>query len=81
MKRAHTKTAGDESVSLAEAATLLDVSEDVLLEALVEHGLTEAAARGSRLLKAELDDYRTRLHGDDVGGRADLAALRDLLDD
>jgi len=81
MKRARSGPAGDESVSLVEAAELLGVAEDVLLEALVEHGLGEAEARSSRLLRAELDNYRRHLHGDDDGAAAALSALREVLDE
>lgn len=60
---------------------MLGVGDDVLLEALVEHGLSETEARRARLLSTELDTFRRRLHGVSPRARADLSALRDLLED
>lgn len=79
-KRAGPRGADDQSVSLAEAAALLGVGQGVLVEALVEHGLTEAEAKGARLLMAELDKFRGQLQGDSERVQAELSALREVLE-
>jgi len=70
-----------ESVSLAEAATLLGVGQDVLIEALQDHGLSAAEAAEARLLTFELDAFRARLQGSDERVQTQLAALRSEFDD
>lgn len=80
MKRARPDTGGSASVSLTEAAALLGVAEDVLVEALVEHGMSEVDARGARLLRDELDSYR-HLQPGTGDANAALSALREALDD
>lgn len=67
-------------MSLAEAAALLGVGQDVLVEALLEHGLTEQEAKGARLLTVEIDKFRKQLQGDSERVRAELAALREVLE-
>ena len=68
-------------MSLAEAAAMLGVEEDVLLLALGDHGLTSPEARGSRLLVAELESFRAQLRTDSERARSELAALRDELEE
>ena len=80
MKRGRSDRGDGASVGVAEAAVLLGIAEDVLVEALVEHGMSEAEARNSRLLKDELDNYR-HLQRDAGDANAALSALREALDD
>jgi hypothetical protein len=68
-------------VSLAEAAEILGVGEDLLLEAPGDHGMARQEARGARLLVSELESFRTQLRTGDDRARAELSALRDVLDD
>lgn len=57
-KRTYPQKTASESLTIDQAAARLGVTADVLLEALVEHGMSEAEARGARLLASEVERYR-----------------------
>jgi hypothetical protein len=69
------------NVSLAEAAGILGVEVDALVEALGEHGLVGQQAREARLLVSELETFRKQLRDDNERALAELSALRDVLED
>ena len=60
-KRTYPQKAASDSLTIDQAAAQLGVTSDVLVEALVEHGMSEAEARGARLLASEVESYRAKV--------------------
>ena len=66
-KRTYPQKSASETLTIDQAAAQLGVATDVLVElsgayerveALVEHGMSEAEARGARLLASEVEKHR-----------------------
>jgi len=60
-KRVYPQKGVSATVTIDEAATQLGVTPDVLVEALVEYGLSESEARTARLLSSEVESYRAKV--------------------
>jgi len=78
------KQAGSSSggtLSLEEAAALLDVPVDVLLEAVEESGIRPATAgKELRLETAEIEKYRRLVEQSQVRAREQLLAFREEME-
>lgn len=57
-KRTYPQKSASETLTIDQAAAQLGVATDVLVEALVEHGMSETEARGARLLASEVEKHR-----------------------
>ncbi|HZJ08644.1 MAG TPA: hypothetical protein VFD39_03025 [Trueperaceae bacterium] len=84
MSKRRGKQAGSSSggtLSLEEAAALLDVPVDVLLEAVEESGIRPATAgKELRLETAEIEKYRRLVEQSQVRAREQLLAFREEME-